>query len=256
MKNYIELSKNQAVSMSDSWYELADTKHFWAQWRFRVLIKICSNYIKPETKILEIGCGNGLVMKQFEDKKGVVIDGCDLNRAAFQDLCDVSGKVFLYDIYELNVELTGKYDIVILLDVLEHIENDTDFLITATKYIKDDGLIIVSVPAIQQLYSVYDKLIGHKRRYSKKEIRKLFSDADIMLIDCKYWGLSLLPLTFLRKQLLRQTSEMNAIKLGFKSPNKSFNWLMLMVMKLETFFFSSVIAGNSIIASGKVKAKK
>jgi SAM-dependent methyltransferase len=253
MKKYIELSEDQTVSMSDSWYELTNLDHFWIQWRFKVLKKMCSQFIKPETRILEIGCGNGLVMKQFDTVMGITIDGCDLNKAAFQDMYDVSGNVYLYDIYDVNPELIGQYDIVIMLDVIEHIDDDLYFLKTALKYLKDNGLIVIGVPALQSLYSIYDKQIGHKRRYSIKQIRKLFVEADIKLTNIKFWGFSLLPLTLSRKLLLSIISKKKTVTLGFKSPNRSFNWLMCQIMRLELFFFDNVISGNSIMAIGQKK---
>lgn len=251
MEKYITLSDDQSVSMSDNWYELAEPGHFWARWRFEAIKRLCAPFIKPETKILEIGCGNGLVMNQFEDGLGIVIDGCDLNKSAFQDMPAVSGKVFLYNIYDLNPELVGKYDMVVMLDVLEHIIDDLDFLQTAIKYLKKDGLIVVGVPAHQTLFSIYDKQVGHYRRYSGQKIRKLFEGADLDIIECKYWGFTLLPLTFLRKLILSRTEKSKVVQRGFKSPHKAFNWLMVQIMKFETYFFPKVISGTSIIAMGR-----
>jgi SAM-dependent methyltransferase len=208
-------------------------------------------YLSNDTKILEIGCGNGLVMWQFENELNLVIDGCDLNLFAFKNMMNVSGSVFLYDIFDLHPDLIGKYDIVILLDVLEHIDDDSAFLSTSQKYLKEGGLLVVGVPAHQGLFSVYDQKVGHKRRYSRYQLEQLFKSANFIQITSGFWGFSLLPLTFLRKIYLKFLPDEKVVQNGFKPPSNFINRFIEFVMKIETLAFRKVITGTSIIAIGK-----
>lgn len=248
----IQLSDPQKVSMDASWYELADPYHFWIQWRFRILEKLIAPHLNPAVKILEIGCGNGIVMSQIEDHCKVIPDGCDLNPQALRDMIPVSGKVFLYDIFDLNPDLVGQYDMVLILDVLEHIKDDSSFLGTAMKYLKPGGWMVAGVPAHQKLFSSYDRLMGHVRRYEEHEFRWLFHSVGLQEIKTSFWGFSMLPLLWLRKVLLSVSDDKTVITRGFKPPHPLFNRLMLYLMKAETTMFSTVPAGISLMATGRI----
>jgi SAM-dependent methyltransferase len=247
----IQLSDPQRVSMGNDWFELADPNHFWIQWRFRVLRRMIGSHLKPETRILEIGCGNGLVMWQMENILKIVPDGCDLNFKALESMMPVNGNVFLYDIFELNQKLVGQYDLVIMMDVLEHIENDLSFLITSLNYLKPGGWIVIGSPAHQRLYSVYDRVVGHVRRYEKKDFVRLFESTGLQNPQICYWGMLMLPMLWLRKKYIRLIEEDKVIRSGFKPPNAFINRLMLVLMKAETRLFPTVPAGISLIAAGQ-----
>lgn len=248
----VQLSQSQDVSMSNDWFELADPGHFWIEWRFRILKKMVEKFVTPDSRILEIGCGNGLAMWQMENYFQVKPDGCDLNPNALSEMFPVSGNVFLYDIFDLNQQLTGKYEMVIMLDVLEHITEDRNFFETALKYLKPGGRIVVGVPAHQHLYSKYDRLVGHVRRYEKEQLLELFNSSGIVGSKVDFWGLTLLPLLRLRKSYLNFISDEKVIQTGFKPPHPLFNLFMRMVMRLETNIFNNPLTGISLLATGRL----
>jgi SAM-dependent methyltransferase len=64
-----------------------------------------------------------------------------------------------------------KYDAILYIDVIEHIEKDAEELAYAKELLSEGGHLIVLVPAHQSLYSPFDKAIGHYRRYNKKMLR-------------------------------------------------------------------------------------
>lgn len=250
-KEIIQLSTSKQVSMSDEWYELTDLDHFWVKWRFAMVKKMLKPYLSKQTRILEIGCGNGLVMWQFENELNVVIDGCDLNLFALENRLNVSGNLFLYDIFDLHPALVEKYDIVLLLDVLEHIEDDTTFIKTAQKYLKEGGQILVGVPAHKFLYSRYDLIVGHTQRYESQQLKQLLKSVNLVDIESLFWGFSLIPLALLRKIHLKFIRDDQVIRNGFKPPHRFFNWLINILMKIETSVFDKVINGISIMIIGK-----
>lgn len=237
--------------MGNDWFELADPNHFWIQWRFQVLRRLIGNHLKPESKVLEIGCGNGLVMWQMEKFLHVVPDGCDLNVQALEAMMPVSGKVYLYDIFDLNPALVGQFDMVMMLDVLEHIDDDRLFLQTAMKYLKPGGWMVVGVPAHQKLFSKYDQLVGHVRRYERKELVQLFQSAGLQDTVVCFWGFSLLPMLWLRKIYLSFIADHEVIKSGFEPPHVIFNRLMLVLMHAEMGFFRCMPSGISMMAVGR-----
>lgn len=252
MGKIVELSDPQEVSMSDDWYELTDPNHFWIKWRFEILKRQLKPLLSEKTKILEIGCGNGVVMKQFEDYLGRPIEGCDLNRFAINNLVDnLSGTVYLYDIYDLDSSLIDKFDIILLLDVIEHIDDVKEFIDNALKHLKKDGKLVVNVPAHNWLYSKFDFVVGHKRRYNLAEIKNTFRQSNIDLLNVNYWGFSFITLVVLRKLYLIFKSDKDVVKNGFQPPNSIFNRIMLQIMNVELKLFSNVFSGTSVMAVGK-----
>ena len=67
----------------------------------------------------------------------------------------------------------ARFDSILYIDVLEHIENDRDEVARAAKRLRPGGTLIVLAPAHQELYSPFDKSIGHFRRYNRKSLIEL-----------------------------------------------------------------------------------
>lgn len=63
---------------------------------------------------------------------------------------------------------------------------------------KGDGKVILTVPAHQWLWSLYDQAATHKRRYSKKDLRKKLSQNGFEVLEMKYFFMSIVPLLFVR----------------------------------------------------------
>jgi 2-polyprenyl-3-methyl-5-hydroxy-6-metoxy-1,4-benzoquinol methylase len=82
-------------------------------------------------------------------------------------------------------QLEEKFDTIIYIDVLEHIEKDAEEIRKATIRLNPNGHIIVLSPAFQSLYNPFDKAIGHYRRYNKKSLRGI-TPADTQLESITY----------------------------------------------------------------------
>ncbi len=251
MTDIIELSPAAPVDMADEWFNIASLEHFWMEWRFGVIRQNAHLFLQENSQVLEIGCGNGIVLRQFEKYLGRTIDGCDLNTVALEAVEEFSGKKFIYNIYDRNPEMMGQYDTVILLDVVEHIDDDVDFLKTSCEHIREGGFVLINVPALNSLFSPYDTRAGHKRRYTKKMMRKLLKDAGIELVRMQYWGFSLLPLAFVRKYMLKMVAEENIIKTGFKPPRPWLNTALKGMMRAELSLMKSPPLGTSLLAIGQ-----
>ncbi|WP_456460893.1 methyltransferase domain-containing protein [Reichenbachiella sp.] len=247
------LSQPDQVSMADDWFDLANEDHFWMKWRFRYLKKFRDLLPKEPNRMLEIGCGGGTVMKQFENDLNTVIDGCDLNEFALKKVKDISGKLSVYNIFDEHEQMVNNYEAILLLDVIEHIDDDKGFMEAALKHLKKDGLVIINVPALNSLFSKYDVAAGHVRRYNKKSLSKLLDALDLEIIDINYWGLFLLPIAYLRKLVLAFKSK-NVIEVGFEPPNAFINWAFKQMMKLETFLIPKNFTGTSLMAFARKRS--
>src|SRR6202049_3871775 len=70
-----------------------------------------------------------------------------------------------------DLEPQEKFDAILYIDVLEHIEEDREELILAAQHLKKDGVIVVLAPAFPWLYTPFDSAIGHYRRYTRRSLR-------------------------------------------------------------------------------------
>jgi len=105
---------------------------------------------------------------------------------------------------DLNNE--KKFDAILYIDVIEHIENDHEEISNASKHLNQKGVIVILAPAHEFLCSPFDKSLGHFRRYSKKRMYSLIPEgfkAKKRVIFLDFSGLFALLFNkfFLRKQI-------------------------------------------------------
>jgi hypothetical protein len=87
----------------------------------------------------------------------------------------------------------GVYDLILLLDVIEHVEHDQSFLThLAGKYSPKKGKIMITVPAFQSIYSQHDAFLCHYRRYHLKELEEMLTACGLNVISSGYLFFSLL----------------------------------------------------------------
>jgi len=245
------LSPTEVVSMADSWFEVANKSHFWIKWRYDALSKLRKHLPKVGTKVFEIGCGTCIFSSQLEDS-GYIADACDLNELALKASLPLNGDKYIYNIYDQNPKLLKKYDAIYLMDVIEHIDDHVSFLKAATNHLKSGGIVVINVPAHDFLFSKYDEVAGHKRRYNLSSLNKLANEAGLEWVDGKYWGLFLVPVLFMRNLVLKFVST-NVIEVGFAPPNKFVHFIFQILRKAEYFLPFKMPTGTSVLAICRAK---
>lgn len=146
------------------------------------LIDLFLSSKKGSMNILEIGCGTGETLKTLE-KWGNVY-GIDMSKEAI-DFCKTKGfkNVVLGDINEMDIsEYKNKFDLIVTLDVLEHIQDDVSTLKRMRTMLKDNGYILINVPAYKFLWSDHDEALHHKRRYHSLELTQKVKDAGFTVL--------------------------------------------------------------------------
>ena len=131
--------------------------------------------------IVEFGAGTGAlaeVMKQQHGLKPICVEIDPklieiLKSKGFQTYTDIS-------------LIPGLFNSVYTSNVLEHIENDTDTLVSIKKKMLPGALLVIYVPALPFLFSEMDAKVGHYRRYTKKELLEKVSQAGFGIRDCYY----------------------------------------------------------------------
>jgi SAM-dependent methyltransferase len=233
------------------WYESAPEDHFWMTWRLNVVLRQLQR-LKIDSRAairgFDVGCGHGAFQRQMHSATPWTIDGCDLNERAISLNHGHNGNALLYSIFEQRDDLKGSYDLVFLLDVIEHIAKPVEFISAARFYMKQDGYMIINVPAIPVLYSKYDVAVGHIRRYTKNSLRSEIAAAGLVTERITYWGLSLVPLLFLRKAVSLFTKPEAIIKRGMVPPSVLVDKLLRQVMGTELAVVAEVPYGASLLA--------
>ena len=131
-----------------------------------------------KNKTLEVGAGLGSFTRNyFKEINDVSVTEIDQNN--FEILKDKfkNDQINIFSEKIQNIE--GKFETIIYLNVLEHIENDLKEIDDALSKISKGGYLIIVVPAHQKLYSNFDREIGHFRRYDKKFFERNYINASV-----------------------------------------------------------------------------
>ena len=72
--------------------------------------------------------------------------------------------------------LNQKFDCILLMDVIEHIDDPSSLLLKAKNSLNKNGKILINVPAFQHLYSKFDRDVGHVKRYNKKTFLEIVKE--------------------------------------------------------------------------------
>jgi 2-polyprenyl-3-methyl-5-hydroxy-6-metoxy-1,4-benzoquinol methylase len=228
------LSPPAPVRMAEQWFEIALLDHFWVRRRFTVFQRLARRRVSTARELAEVGCGHGLLQRQIEDAYGREVWGFDLNECALKQNVSRRSKLCCYDIFQRDAGLLGRFDLLFLFDVLEHISDESAFLQALLSHLSPAGSLVVNVPAGQWAYSSYDKAAGHVRRYSIHTLKKVMAANGLALREWSYWGLPLMPALFLRKfWLMGRHEENEIITAGFDSRSSAVNTMMGFLSALE-----------------------
>jgi ubiquinone/menaquinone biosynthesis C-methylase UbiE len=174
----------------------AEQDHFWFHVRRKWILDRIRKSLPPPAKVLEVGCGTGNV-SSFLAQKGYCVTGCEFYAEAI-NMAWPGFKIVQGDANNLPFE-DNSFDIVGLFDVIEHFQDDLTPLKEAVRVVKETGIILVTVPAREELWSWADEVSFHKRRYSKEGLEDLFLKANLNALSIEYLFMSLyMPLKCIR----------------------------------------------------------
>lgn len=172
-----------------------DTTHWW----YRARRDILSDYLTREAalpqqaRILEIGCGTGHnlpMLAQFG-----TVDAIEIDPAAREVASLRLGKpVGEAPLPALSGVPKAAYDLIAVLDVVEHIDDDVAALRAMRERLAPGGKILITVPAHQWMWSAHDVVNHHHRRYSKATLSAAIAEAGLRPRKLGYFNSLLFPL--------------------------------------------------------------
>lgn len=217
--------------------------HPWEYARAKVVKDILRKHISHEEfrnpYVVDIGCGDIFFLNQFcesyPEVRPVAVDTAfdkDIIVALSQKYDKI--KVDFFNDIGL-VDLHGeKAKVVFLMDVIEHIEKDKDFLtqLLEKDFIDHNTIILITVPAFNKLYCAHDKWLGHYRRYNQKMLKETTAAAGLKWMDGGYFFTSLLIPRLIQKgieSIKKSEKEVSGIGgwNGGAILSKCYEWVLL-----------------------------
>ncbi|MEK7573392.1 MAG: class I SAM-dependent methyltransferase [Patescibacteria group bacterium] len=232
-------------------YQLED-KHWWHKAKRENAISLLLRFLtKDSPKILDMGCGAGKNVEELS-KIGSTW-GIDNSHLAIA-YCRKRG---LKTISLGNAELTNfspnSFDVVTLLDVLEHTD-DSKALKEIDRILKPGGLLVISVPAFPILWSQWDVVLHHKRRYTKKSLLQKLDRYSLDVLKISYmFSFLFLPVYIVR--LIKSKISSGNYKSDFQINAPIINYLLLIISRIEGYFIQnlSIPVGSSMLCIAKKK---
>ncbi|MGQ9462106.1 MAG: class I SAM-dependent methyltransferase [Candidatus Fervidibacter sp.] len=211
-----------------------EDRYWWFIGRRFIVMMLIQRFWKPKSNpalILDLGCGTGgsfSLLRNF----GVVV-GLDNSRLALSHARKRGMKhLTLGDALSLPF-IDNSFDLVAILDVLEHLEDDCQALKEIWRVLKPEGKVVFTVPAFMSLWSVHDIALAHKRRYLWNEIHDRVVQSGLKLLHLSYAICPLLPIVFvfrkIQNSLMRNKKPATAL-IELPSP---LNRLLIALLKLE-----------------------
>jgi SAM-dependent methyltransferase len=243
--------------MDDSIYHIhyrQEESHWWFAARSEIVREIIERYgnLKPGDTILDIGCGTGAILKKLSTKYKVV--GIDMSPLAVE----YSKKRGLTDVFQMPVQQfpRDRYNVkaAILLDVIEHIDDDLEVLKAAREIVGPDGRVIVTVPAYMWMWSAHDVVHHHKRRYNAESLKAVLDRAGLEPIKLTYYNTLLFPLAAVKK-LMDRGKDPAAASEAVEEPSPLVNSVFKTVFAAEKHIIPNVNLpfGVSLLAVARPK---
>ena len=164
--------------------------------RLHTLTQLRRHLRGPNPVILEVGCSTGYMIK---DMMGEWPNATMIAADYVSGPLDALGKeipqlpMMQFDLVQCPLP-SNSVDAVVLLNVLEHIENDNGALAQVSRILKPGGVAILEIPAGPHLYDVYDKLLMHFRRYKLADLREQIKSAGLNIASSSCLGTLIYPL--------------------------------------------------------------
>lgn len=181
------------AQMYQQMMELQD-KHWWFVARRLIIEQVIQTLKLPESaEIFEVGCGTGgnlEMLARYGEVYGMELDETARLFASDFKLGDIQPGCLPDDIPFPD----KTFDLIVLLDVLEHLEDDTASLQALSQKLKPSGWLLITVPAYPWLWTRQDELLHHKRRYLRRNLQQVVGGASYRVHFSSYFNFFLFPL--------------------------------------------------------------
>lgn len=156
----------------------------------------------PDPVIMDLGCSSGYTLKHLRERMPrAMVVGADYVRGPMEKL-----GAAIPDIPLLQFDLTrcplpdGSIDGIVLLNILEHIEQDYTALRHVHRILRGGGIAVIEVPSGPGLYDLYDRRLLHFRRYGMRDLRRMATQVGFDVLESSHLGFFLYPAFWMAKK--------------------------------------------------------
>lgn len=166
-------------------YPLLSHRHWWWRARDAAVLRLLGEEKPPGgfAGILDVGCGSGVLFDSLRTY-GSGVEGVEIDREL------VAASAHAEDIhvgpFGASFRPGRRYSLVLMLDVLEHLERPRQALRRVASLLVPAGRFVLTVPALNALWTAHDVMNHHKTRYSKQSLHPLLEDAGFQVERSRY----------------------------------------------------------------------
>jgi 2-polyprenyl-3-methyl-5-hydroxy-6-metoxy-1,4-benzoquinol methylase len=169
----------------------------YARAKYGLTLRWLGSRLRPGAVLYNIGVGGGYFNQIAASAQGTRIVGCEPDAAAFahaQESAPANCELVQSGLEEFAHDREPA-NIVVMHDVLEHIDDDRGAAQTVRRLLTDDGVAILSVPALMSLYGLHDEELGHFRRYTASSLRAVL-EPHFVIERLRWFGMASIPIAW------------------------------------------------------------
>ncbi len=236
------------------------SSHWWFQARNQILRALLNEHLHRRPALtgtaglalLDVGCGTGAMLSMLREFGTVT--GVDASPRAVA-LCRQHGRNGVFLDSDPAWQDT-RYDVLTFFDVIEHVDDDAALLTHYLRWLKPNGLVVITVPAFMWLWSEHDEINHHRRRYSKTSLLRLLHATGLQPLRLSYYNsLLFLPIAGLRLLQKAWPSPPHPPRSDFELLRPMNRWLQS-IFAAERFWLrrGSFPVGLSLVSLARRKA--
>lgn len=211
--------------------------------RLHARLELDKNVPNKSAVVLEIGSSSGYLLGEIKKSvHEIFLIGSDCIPEPLENIAKKIPDIPLIEFDLVNCPLPNNcVDVIIALNVLEHIKNDEIAIQQIYRILKPGGYAIIEVPANQELFDFYDEQLKHFRRYDLHDLSDMARKSKLNIICASHLGFFIYPIfkfmklrnkrRGMKNDFQKQTSMKNLIHLG----GPLFHKLLFFVMRIELF---------------------
>jgi SAM-dependent methyltransferase len=224
-------------SMYRAFAELHERRHWWFVGRRRIVASILASVLgdRRNLEILDIGCGTGGMIPLLRPFGRVT--AIDPSEEAIRYSGErYSGQAILRRVdFPREAPPGGRYDLVTLFDVLEHLDDDREALRKVAGLLGSGGRLVLTVPAHRSLWSPHDEINQHRRRYARVELQGRIREAGLSVLRMTYFNAFLFPAVWAARSFRRRAALQGDRRSDFRIQKDWMNNLLAGVFGAERF---------------------
>jgi len=178
-----------------SFYGEVYRSHWWWRSREANVVRVLREFLPRRdgrAKILDIGCGDGFIWPRLAEFG--TVSGIEPDPALVAPDSPNRDHIEAAGLLEARPR-AADHDLVLMLDVLEHIEDEVAAVDRLAGLLAPGGALLVTVPALPMLWSEFDRLSGHYRRYTRATLRAALERAGLEVVSLRHtFAWTVLPL--------------------------------------------------------------